>query len=172
MSLHIAINAQLNPNGGSGGIQTVLAGMVYALGQLDGPEEYVLIAPWEEPDWLKPYLGVHQSIVRGPRTQAAKRILSPFTRLVKSAVRKTSRMFGAGGVWPRLADNKEFYERLGCQVIHFPYQHFVPSSVSSVFNPHDLQHVHYPQFFSAADVEWREATYGAACRAANTVIAI
>src|SRR5207249_2849997 len=53
-----------------------------------------------------------------------------------------------------------------------PYQHFVLTSVPSVFNPHDLQHVHYPQFFSAADVEWREATYGAACRAANTVVAI
>ena len=131
-----------------------------------------MIAPWEEPDWLKPYLGNNQSLVCGPKIQAANRVLSPVTRYVKSAVRKTSRMFGAGGVWPRLGDNKEFYERLGCQVIHFPYQHFVLTSVPSIFNPHDLQHVHYPQFFSAADVEWREATYGAACRAANTVVAI
>ena len=77
VSLHIAINAQLNPNGGSGGIQTVLAGMVYALGQLDGPEEYVLIAPWKEkePDWLKPFVGKNQSIVREPKMQAAKRIV-------------------------------------------------------------------------------------------------
>ncbi len=172
MSLRIAINAQLIPTAGAGGTQTVLIGLVHALAQLDGPEEYVLIAPWEEPNWLKPYLGRNQSVVRGPKLQAAKRILSPFTRLAKSVVRKTSRMFGAGGIWPRWPDNSGFYERLGCQVIHFPYQHFVPSSVPSVFNPHDLQHVHYPQFFSAADVEWREATYGAACRAANTVIAI
>ena len=54
----------------------------------------------------------------------------------------------------------------------FLIQHFVLTSVPSVFNRHDLQHVHYPQFFSAADVEWREATYGGACRAANKVVAI
>ena len=100
MSLRIAINAQLNPSGRVGGIRTVLIGMVHALGQIDGPEEYVLIAPWEEPDWLKPYLGNNQSLVCGPKIQAANRVLSPVTRYVKSAVRKTSRMFGAGDMWP------------------------------------------------------------------------
>ncbi len=148
----------------------MLVGLVHALGQLDGPEQYVLIAPWEEPNWLRPYLGRNQSVIRGPKLQAAKRILAPLTRLAKSVARKTSRMFGAGDIWPRLAGNSGFYERLGCQVIHFPYQHFVASSIPSIFNPHDLQHVHYPQFFSQADVEWREATYGAACRAARTVV--
>ena len=171
MSLRIAINAQLKPTAGAGGTETVLIGLAHALGELDGPEEYVLIAPWEEPDWLKPYLGKNQSVVRGPKLQAAKRFLLPLTRLVKSAVRKKSRMFGAGDIWQRMSDNRRFYERLGCQVIHFPYQHFVHTSVPSIFNPHDLQHVHYPQFFSAADVEWREATYGGACRAANKVVA-
>ena len=170
MSLRIAINAQLNPTAGAGGIQTVLVGLVHALGQLDGPEQYVLIAPWEEPDWLKPYLGNNQSIVRGPKLQAAKRILSPLTRLAKSVVRKTSRIFPRGEVRPRLGTSRAFYERLGCHVIHFPYQHFVMSSIPSVFNPWDLQHIHYPQFFSPADLEWREATYGPACRAANTVV--
>jgi len=170
VSLRIAINAQLNPSGGAGGIQTVLIGLVHTLGQLDGPEEYVLITPWEQPNWLKPYLGKNQSVVRGPKLQAAKRIFSPLTRLVKSAVPKMSRIFAPGEVRPGLGTSSAFYERLGCHIIHFPYQYFVISSIPSVFNPWDLQHIHYPQFFSPADVEWREATYGAACRAANTVV--
>src|SRR5437016_1605945 len=77
MSLRIAINAQLIPTAGAGGTQTVLIGLVHALGELDGPEEYVLIAPWKEkePDWLKPFVGKNQSIVRGPKMQAVKRIV-------------------------------------------------------------------------------------------------
>ena len=77
MSLRIAINAQLIPTAGAGGTQTVLIGLVHALGELDGPEEYVLIAPWKEkePDWLKPFVGKNQSIVREPKMQAAKRIV-------------------------------------------------------------------------------------------------
>src|SRR5947199_54968 len=77
MSLRIAINAQLIPTAGAGGTQTVLIGLVHALAQLDGPEEYVLIAPWKEkePDWLKPFVGKNQSIVREPKMQAAKRIV-------------------------------------------------------------------------------------------------
>ena len=77
MSLRIAINAQLIPTAGAGGTQTVLIGLVHALGELDGPEEYVLIAPWKEkePDWLKPFVGENQSIVRGPKMQAVKRIV-------------------------------------------------------------------------------------------------
>src|SRR5947207_14456834 len=45
----------------------MLVALVHALGQLDDPEEHVLIAPWKEkePDWLKPFVGKNQSIVRG-----------------------------------------------------------------------------------------------------------
>jgi len=47
--LRIAINAQLMPNGGAGGVESVLIGLVSALGRLDdGPEEYVIIGPWQE----------------------------------------------------------------------------------------------------------------------------
>ena len=77
MRLRFAINAQLDPSGGTGGIQTVLVALVHTLGQLDDPEEHVLIAPLKEkePDWLKPFVGKNQSIVREPKMQAAKRIV-------------------------------------------------------------------------------------------------
>jgi glycosyltransferase involved in cell wall biosynthesis len=40
----------------------------------------------------------------------------------------------------------------------------------TVFNQHDLQHLHYPQFFKATEIVWRESIYSAACRFAQTVI--
>jgi len=159
----------LIPGTGSGGIETVLIALVHALGQLEGPEDYVVVGPWQEPDWLKPYMGQNQRTARGPRMQAVKQALSPLKPLVRMARRTSAWISGSGESWPRLAKSNGFYEELGCQVIHFPYQHFILSELPSVFNPHDLQHVHYPQFFSPADLKWREVTYGAACRAANTV---
>jgi glycosyltransferase involved in cell wall biosynthesis len=38
-----------------------------------------------------------------------------------------------------------------------------------IYNPHDLQHVHYPQFFTSSTIAWREVTYSAGCRLAHTI---
>ena len=50
MPLRVAINAQLYPRDEVGGVVSVLVGLVRALGTLDGPEEYVIIGPWQEPN--------------------------------------------------------------------------------------------------------------------------
>jgi glycosyltransferase involved in cell wall biosynthesis len=170
MTLNVAINAQLIPGSGAGGTQTFLIGLVNALGRLDGPEHYVLVGPREEPDWLRPYIGKNQRIACGTRTQALKRVLRPLKSLVTAARRGASWISNDAAGWPRLAQSNGFFEGLGCEVVHFPYQHFMLSRLPAIFNPHDLQHVHYPQFFSETDLTWREVTYGAACRAATTVV--
>jgi len=64
-----------------------------------------------------------------------------------------------------------FLENLACDVIHFPYQDFVLCSLPTIFNPHDLQHLHYPQFFKPSDIAWREITYRTGCHLSNTVVA-
>ena len=60
-------------------------------------------------------------------------------------------------------------ESLGCDVVHFPTQGFTLCSVPTIYNPHDLQHLHYPQFFTMTDFIWRETQYPAGCRFAHTV---
>jgi glycosyltransferase involved in cell wall biosynthesis len=170
MILRVAINAQLVPGTGNGGIEWLLIGLVNALGRLEGPEQYVIVGPWENPDWLKPYVGENQRIVRGPKSQALRRALSPLRPLITAARHARSWVAGNGNGWARVAQSNGFYEDLGCSVIHFPYQQFIASSLPAVFNPHDLQHVHYPQFFSKADFQWRESILSAACRAAHTVV--
>jgi glycosyltransferase involved in cell wall biosynthesis len=169
MSLKIAIDAQLIP-GTTGGTHTFLIGLVQALGRLEGPEEYVIVGPWGDPDWLKPHLGPNQRIVRGPGAQAMKRALGPVRPLLNAVRRVSSWASGSDALWSRSTKSSGFYETLGCDVLHFPYQKFVSSALPAVFNPHDLQHVHYPQFFSEADYKWREAVYGTACRSAHTVV--
>lgn len=180
----IAINAQLQPNKGSGGVEQGLIGLVSALGRLEnGPEEYVIIGPWQEPDWLKPFLGPNQSIVSGPRAcyqatreivplELFKRFLGPAKPLLGPIWRKFFPVAPPQPPrpWPEASISDGFYENLGCDVIHLPFQHVVLCALPTIYNPHDLQHLHYPQFFKPCEIAWRETVYRAGCHVANTVV--
>ncbi len=174
--LRIAINAQIKPNSGVGGIEAVLTALT-ALSRLDdGEEEYVFIGPWDEPEWLQPLLDSRQSIVRGPQPfewkpgplEPLKRALRPLRPVARgvwgSLFRSTSSETNMSGP---VSDG--FYESLNCEVIHFPFQFFVRCALPMIYNPHDLQHVHYPEFFEPSVFNSREAAYPAACHAAHTV---
>jgi glycosyltransferase involved in cell wall biosynthesis len=72
--------------------------------------------------------------------------------------------------WPRLPLSNGFYESLGCDVLHFPTQSFIVCALPTIYNPHDLQHLHYPQFWTAWDLAHRETVYRAGCEYSNTVV--
>jgi glycosyltransferase involved in cell wall biosynthesis len=63
-----------------------------------------------------------------------------------------------------------FYEGLQCDVLHFPTQPFILCALPTIYNPHDLQHLHYPQFCTAEELARRETVYRAACQYSNTVV--
>jgi glycosyltransferase involved in cell wall biosynthesis len=177
-SLRVAISAQLIPGGMVGGIEQFLIGLVHGLGQLsDGPEQYAIIHFWRESEWLKPYLGPNQQLVSGPRTwlgylELGKRVLGPLggpasalsrrLRALPRSLRKPPE--------PVVPTSDGFYESLDADVVHFPYQGFVRCSVPMIYSPHDLQHLHYPQFFTPEQMEWRETIYPAGCRHAQAVV--
>jgi glycosyltransferase involved in cell wall biosynthesis len=184
--LRIAINAQLMPDGGAGGVTTVLRALT-ALAYLDNDaEEYIFIGPHNDPEWLRSLLPARQRIVRGPanggrwsdRLEPFKRALGTFrpaARNIKQLLNApVAAAVGTGGrassKYFATAPPKNFYEGLGCDVIHFPFQSFEPCSLPSVYNPHDLQHLHHPEFFTPAEIAWRENFHPAACRAAHTVV--
>lgn len=149
--LRIAINARLRPGSGVGGVESVLR-VLTGLSRLDGPEQYVFVALHDHQDWLRALLrGTNASVVAPPP--------SPAGRLTRIGRRLIGRDLSTG----------RYLDTLGCDVVHFPYQDFHRTAAPSVFNPHDLQHRHYPEFFTAADLRWRETLYGPACRAAHTV---
>lgn len=180
--IRIAINAQIPPNKG-GGFERALVGLIAALGRLhDGPEEYIIIGPWQEPEWLEPYLGPNQRIVRGQRRskqivqkvtplEPIKRAFGPLRPLFRKIWRE---LFPIPPVqprkWPEVPVSDGFYENIGCAVIHFAFQDFVLCALPAIYNPHDLQHLHYPQFFAPSLIAWRETVYPTGCRLAHTVV--
>lgn len=140
--MRVVINAQLDP-ASSGGIAQALSGLVRGLGSLFGPDEYVLVCTPKSAEWLAPYTGPNQTIRinRGPKLTPARGV--------------------------RISDG--FWESFSPDLLHFPYQAYTRTNVPTVFNPHDLQHVHLPECFSEAERGRREVLYGDACRLATAV---
>jgi len=54
--------------------------------------------------------------------------------------------------------------------VHFPFQSFFRTSAPAIFQPHDLQHRHFPRFFTAEELATRERVYPAACAAAGAIV--
>jgi glycosyltransferase involved in cell wall biosynthesis len=178
--LRIAIDINVVP-GVAGGIVQSTAGLVSSLGQLDGPEQYSLITQGtEQAEWIRRYCGPNQHVVfkeavphyngnangNGHNASMWKKLLRPAVNRARDIVRRLSPQ----PQWPSVPVSDGYYESLGCDVLHFPTQWFALCAVPTIYNPHDLQHKHYPQFFSASELAQRETVYSAACRFSNTVV--
>jgi glycosyltransferase involved in cell wall biosynthesis len=164
--LKIAIEVRVDP-GIAGGVGPALRSLISALGTLtDGPEEYLLVLSSEElVGWLGA-LGANQRTIVLPSARPRplwRRALSPVVQGARKILAPARR-------WPEVGISDGFYEGLGCDVVHFPTHAFTVCCMPSVYNPHDLQHLHYPQFFTPAEIAWRETTFPAGCHFAQTVI--
>ena len=181
--LKVLINAQIIPGGFTGGIEQFLMGLVYGLGRLtDAEEQYSLITNPENPDWLNPFMGPNQRIVSPPRPKTnspklldrAKELLGPLRRPA-GVLWRGARQWVLGGPQPgsaiALPQSDGFLESLGADVVHFPFQAFTRCALPSIYNPWDLQHLHFPQFFSDREIALRETMYSGACHAAQAVVA-
>lgn len=182
--LHIAINVRVS-GGSAGGIFQSTVGLIRALGKLDdGPEQYTLVAGApEQIEWLKPFCGPNQKIIVYGDHLGANGATKPIgTRLtvtgaLKSALgpllpaaRYVQHLLSIPRQWPEVPVSDGFMESLGCHVLHFPTQGFMLCALPTIYNPHDLQHLHYPQFFTPTELTWRETIYPAACHFARTVV--
>lgn len=189
--LRIAINAQLLPDNAGGGIVTVLRALTALTELQEGTEEYVFVGPYEDPEWLRPMLPPGQQIVRGPQFMSPagwradslepfKQKLGPVRPLVRGVKQFLTAPVAAGlrAAQPEskfvkqfaTASGRSFFQSLNCDVIHFPFQSFDSCGLPSVYNPHDLQHLHLPHFFAPSEVTRRENLYPMACRMAHTVV--
>jgi len=165
-TLKICIDARCKPGKGGGVSQAVMS-LVHTLGMLDGPETYaIVIETDDQAAWLQPMLGPNQRLVMKP-TNSAKR--SRLQRLQRPFARYATKVSGANGS-PKVTLSDGFYERLECDIVHFPTQKFVLCAATSIYNPHDLQHLHLPSFFTPAEIAKRETIYQAGCRFARVVV--
>lgn len=166
LPLRVAIDVRVRP-AVNGGIASAVGSLVQALGRLtDGPEEYTIVVySQEQLTWLRPLVGPNQRLVI--KSQSRKeRLLQP----VRPAIKSIQRLLTLPRYWPEVPISDGFYEALGCDLIHFPTQGFTVCGMRAVYNPIDLQHLHYPEFFDAWSIASRETIYRAGCNFAQALI--
>ncbi|HYN10662.1 MAG TPA: glycosyltransferase family 1 protein [Vicinamibacterales bacterium] len=178
--LRVAIEAQIT-QGVQGGLEQYLMALTAGLRDEAGSAwAYTVVASNDDRDWLRPFLGPDHDIVTRPTGPASageelKRWLGPVRAPAGRLWRQTLRLAGQQAkeqVQRGIVASDGFIERLDADVVHFPYvAHYEHSSVPAVLTMHDLQHRHFPQFFSKSHLAWREEAYPAAMAHAAVVIA-
>jgi glycosyltransferase involved in cell wall biosynthesis len=163
--LNVAIDARVNP-ASAGGVAQVILGLVHALGRLDDSSTRycIVVSSPPERDFLQPYLGTNQQFA---------------IKTTSLLARAQRRFLGNGPSRPRrllrhntnetVPNSESFFKTLNCDVVHFPHQRFQLTGLPSIYNPHDLQHLHFPEFFDPADLAQRDMVYRSGCRLADTV---
>lgn len=170
--LKIAIVFPFRPNDGSGGAESASLALLKALDDLrEGDEEFLVVCRSEYAQTLASLLVRRTRIVvkpepDGQRLSWRRRLSEPARRLVLRLAAGT----GHEHRWPEVPLSDGFYESLGVDVLHFPFQGFELCAVPTVYNPHDLQHRHLPQYFSAGTLADREVRYRAGCTLSRVVV--
>jgi glycosyltransferase involved in cell wall biosynthesis len=168
-NLRIAIDCRIaNAQQGIGTAVLALA-KTFSDSNITG-QEYTFIVREDMLDWLAPYVygpcrlhGV--SAPKGPPASPISGLKSAVGR-IKPLQRVWHKMHGRN---ERIPVSDGYVEAQGFDVVHFPTQTAYLTDIPSIYQPHDLQHLHYPQFFSKEVFAQREREYRAFCNRAAYV---
>lgn len=168
--LRVAIDARL-PDAEGGGVPSVVIGLADGLSRLqDGDEEYLFLVLEGRDDWLRPYLsGRCRTLEQRAPSEAARRLKDTIARAAPFARTIWRRLpSGVTGI-PDVPRSSGLVETAGADVMHFPVQSAFLTSIPSIYHPHDLQHVHLPQYFSPKVRAMRDRHYRAFAQQAAMV---
>jgi glycosyltransferase involved in cell wall biosynthesis len=147
------------------GIGTAVLALAKALSDSRASsQEYTFIVREDMKEWLDAYVygpcrlkGIPESTTSS--WKAALRRVPPLRFLWRKYCGMTDRMPASDG----------FVESQKFDIVHFPTQTGYLTELPTIYQPWDLQHLHYPQFFSTTEFECRERQYRALCRQASYV---
>jgi glycosyltransferase involved in cell wall biosynthesis len=166
-AVRVAVDARLFA-GASGGIETVLIGLADGLSAVDHRDiEVTFVTYADHTNWIVNHIGESIRLVEvpPPRKPPARlrRILGPVGEPVRRLRNAATR------VDTHIPHDHQI-EALHPDIVHFPHQVVGLVSVPFIYQPHDLQHLHMPEFFSKEILTRRETFYGPLCRAAARVV--
>jgi glycosyltransferase involved in cell wall biosynthesis len=165
--LRVCIDARLG-SGLSGGVEQHVIGLAAALSRLeDGDEDYLFLVHPDQDGWIRPYMS-------GPCRLLHSRLSHPGQpgriRALRRAVRERAPFLGEE--WRFIPTSDGTIERAGVEVMHFTIQEAFATDVPSIYEPHDLQHLHLSDVFSERERRRREVVYRIHCERAELVVAL
>lgn len=172
--LTVALNALINPGNAGGSessalsiltnfrdaapadidmLATALPPYAERMSQIRGDASKVIVWPWPE----------FTPVSSEPRAAWAKRLRAGLGRglvgqLFDDAVRAANER-AVRKTMPTRAEIDALLERHGVDVVHFTYPVKWPTRRPYIFEPHDIQQHHFPEFFSPDVLAWRKKTY-------------
>jgi glycosyltransferase involved in cell wall biosynthesis len=153
-------------------VEQVIIGLADGLSRLtDSPDEYLFLVDWDHKDWLKPYVSGPCRLLIADRSVTGGR-----GGFLGKQQRRLAWYLGRKGASPTetvasdLPPADPAVERARVDVMHFTMQVGFRTSIPSIYQPWDLQHLHLPQFFTPEAIAKREFTYRALCDQAATVV--
>jgi glycosyltransferase involved in cell wall biosynthesis len=159
---------------GKGGVEQVIIGLASGLSKLtDGDEEYLFWTYENNDEWLRPYVHGPCRILAGPPDGHSDRgmiWLSEHAPRLRSCYHKLKYSYGPQSVQLQKSDGT--IERAKIDVMHFTKPGAFLTDIPSIYQPHDLQHLHLPQFFTPWHRMEREVKYRAFCHQARMVVAM
>lgn len=147
------------------GVGTAVMALAKALSDsVVADQEYTFIVRQDMLECVRAYVRGPVNLVgiKSPRfsnVKASLRALAPLRSLwrsLRSGVRHLPKSDG-------------YVESGDFDLVHFPTQMAYVTELPSIYQPWDLQHLHYPQFFSKDEYQLRERLYRAFCERATFV---
>jgi glycosyltransferase involved in cell wall biosynthesis len=156
----ICIDARIASPGLAGGIEQVVIGLAKGLSGLDdGDEQFYFLTYEDTNSWLAPYVKGRCRLLNCPGSLQRfwRRHIATKLPVVKNAIEKLSSMAGNRAIHIPRSDNT--IERAGMDLMHFTLQSAFTTPVPSIYHPHDLQHIHLPNYFSSYERMGRTQIY-------------
>ena len=155
----ICIDARLDP-GFSGGVEQVVIGLAKGLSALtDGNEEYYFLTHTGADDWLLPYLGSRCHLLHSRRgwQRTWRRAVASRFPLARKVLEKIGSLAVERAI--DIPRSNGTIEKAGIDLMHFTFQAAFLTDIPSIYHPHDLQHIHLPEYFSDYERRGRTALY-------------
>lgn len=154
-------------------MEQVIVGLAKGLsGLTDGDEAYLFLTLPGQDDWLTPHLTGPCHRLPVPAAQSRGRLREAFGRVpgARTLWRTLKKLAGRPPL--QLARSDGTIEKAGVDVMHFVRQDAFLTDVCSIYQPHDLQHVHLPGHFSREERRQRDFGYRAFAQQASLVVAM
>ena len=162
-NLRVVLDMRI-PEGTWGGVQQAAMGLAYGLSLLGpGRERYFFLAFKGESNWVRPLVKGDCELVE---IETPSRYWTSLrNRLWSIGFARLARLIG------RVADrdSAKVVRRLRAQIAHSTHQLAFETNARRIYQPHDLQHLHFPQFFSREEVRRRNDLYSAHCRSSDMI---
>ena len=167
--MNVLIDARVEP-GVNGGIEQALIGLVESMSStLISSLDVTWLALSSNHEFIKIRIPDSHRVVLVNSENVSTRAIAKVLRRSRAGRLALRFLRQFGPFKYKLPDAPIIVGQLNPDVIHFPLQFGFKTNVPSIYQPHDLQHMHFPHYFSKETLYLRSKVYAAMMTQASII---